>query len=335
MLLCLERAGFIEPSALHGTKVNRPRQRYGTAAGGMVDAGHCLRQNHAVTDRYYSLRRLSPFQGMLQVVDIDSAMAYSSDGRHWQVRCRNHQGHFRTIGVWSEDTRGIIGRCRDAAALDDALRTRPPLPFPQDDPYELWLLDKERARPLALLSSRQHVTGLGIPHDLGWRAFPVTDTRFFAPSLVAVDAARPEGSRPLPHGNALERQVNAAARPLAAVQWFLRHADGSGTGLQGARLSDNLAGRRLDADDFPELLVAEEWDGAAERCLVQEYHDWNAAGLLALQRLSSQTRRRLETAACRQPELLTAVYPLIPVVLNAEAMKIALVAARLLEAVER
>ena len=287
-----------------------------------------------MSDRYYySLRRLSPFQGMLQVVDVDSAMAYSSDGRQWQVRCRNHLGHFRTIGLWSEDTRDIIGRCRDAATLDTALRLRPALPFPQNDPYELWLLEKESARPLALLSSRQRLTGLGIPHDLGWRAFPVADNRFVAPSLAALDAARPQGSHPLPHGNALERQINGAARPLAAVQWFQRHADGSGTGLHGARLPDTLAGRRLAADDFPELLVSEEWDDPAERCLVQEYHDWNAASLLALQSLSSPTRRRLESAACRQPESLSAVYPLLPVVLNAEAMKVALVAARLLQAV--
>ncbi len=284
-------------------------------------------------NRYYSLRRLSPFQGMLQVVDVDSAMAYSSDGRRWQVRCRNHLGHFRTIGVWSETTREIISRCRDAAELDAALHARPSLPFPQDDPYELWLLDKKSAQPLALLSSRQRFAGLGIPHDLAWRAFPVSDNRFVAPSLAAVDAARPEGSRPLPHGNALERLINGAARPLAAVQWFQRHTDGSGTGLQGARLPDGLDGRRLAAADFPELLATEKWDDPAERCLVQEYHDWHAASLLGLQRLSPSTRRRLESAACRQPETLSAAYPLIPVVLNMEAMRVALVAARLLQAV--
>ncbi len=291
-----------------------------------------MRQNHTVTDRYYSLRRLNPFQGMLQVVDVGGAMAYSSDGRHWQIRCRNQFGHFRTVGVWSEDARDFIWRCRDAVALDAALRSRPPLPFPQDDRYELWLLEKRSARPLALLSSRQQVTGLGIPHDLGWRAFLVADTGFIASSLAAVDAARPAGAHPLPHGNALERQINGAARPLVVVQWFQRHADGSGTGLQGARLPDDLARRHLETNDFPELLVSEEWDDPAERCLVQEFHDWNAAGLLALQDLSSRTRRRLESAACRQPESLSAVYPLIPLVLNAEAMKVALVAARLLQA---
>ncbi len=285
-----------------------------------------------MTDRYYSLRRLSPFQGMLQVVDVGDAMAYSSDGRRWQVRCRNHFGHFRTIGVWSESVRDLLDRCRDAAELDAALRTRPSVPFPQADPFELWLLDKESAQPLALLSSRQRAAGLGFPNDLGWRAFPVADNRFVAPSLAATDAARPEGSHPLPHGNALERQVNGAARPIAAAQWFQRHLDGSGTGLQGVRLPDGLVGRRLAASEFPELLVTEEWEGLAEQCLVQDYHEWHAAGLLGLQHLSPSTRRRLESAACRQPEMLPAAYPLIPVILNAEAMQVALVAARLLDA---
>ncbi len=282
--------------------------------------------------QYYSLRRLSPFQGMLQVIDSGDAMAYSSDGLTWQVRCRNHLGHFRTVGVWGGNRGDVFGRCRDAARLEAALQERPPLPFPQDDPFELWLLDKTSARPLALLSSRQKLAGLGIPHDLGWRAFAVSDNRFVAPSLEAIDAARPEGARPLPHGNVLERQVNGAARPLAAVQWFQRHADGGGTGLQGAGIADRLAGRHLAAADFPELLVSEDWNDAAERRLVQEYHDWCAASLLGLQGLSQAVRRRLESAACRQPESLTPVYPLLPVVLNREAMRIALVAARLLQA---
>ena len=76
----------------------------------------------------------SPFQGTLRVVDVESAMAYSSDGRHWQVRRRNRLGHFRTVGVWSERARDVIGRCRDAEVLNAALRSRPPLPFPQYNP---------------------------------------------------------------------------------------------------------------------------------------------------------------------------------------------------------
>ncbi len=91
-------------------------------------------QNHTVGGRYYSLRRLSPFQDTLRVVDVESAMAYSSDGRHWQVRRRNRLGYFRTVGVWSERARDVIGRCRDAEVLNAALRSRPPLPFPQYNP---------------------------------------------------------------------------------------------------------------------------------------------------------------------------------------------------------
>jgi len=287
-----------------------------------------------MTVRYYSLRRLSPYEGMLQVIDAVDATAYSFDGRRWHVRCRNQFGHFRTIGVWSEGTSDSdsIARCRDAKILDTAMRARPSLPFPQDDHFELWLLDKENARPLALLSSRQQIAGLGTPQDLNWLAFPLEDSRFIAPSLAAIDAARPSGSRPPPHRNVLERQVNQAARPLAAVQWFERHADGSGTGLKGARLSETLISRHLAASDFPELLILEGWDDPAQRRLAQEYHDWNAARLLTLQNLSPPTRRRLELAACRQPETLSRVHQLIPVFIDPDAIKIALVAARLLEA---
>ncbi|MHB8456040.1 MAG: hypothetical protein ACYDDO_15440 [Acidiferrobacterales bacterium] len=287
-----------------------------------------------MTPRYYSIRRLSPFEGMLQVVDTGDAMAYSFDGRSWHVRCRNQFGHFRTVGHWSETASDNIARCRDAELIDTALRARPPLPFIQDDPFELWLLDKESTQPLALLSCRQQAAGLGIPLDLNWLAFPLDDNRFMAPTLAAIDAHRPAGARPPPHRQVLERQINRAARPLAAVQWFQRHADGSGTGLQGARLPDTLGWRSLAAEDFPELLVSEHWDDPAEQRLVQEYHDWNAASLLVLQRLSPATRRRLEQAACRQPEALPGVYRLIPDFMDAEAMKVALVAARLLAAAD-
>lgn len=287
-----------------------------------------------MTAHYYSLRRLSPFEGMLQVVEAGDATAFSFDGVQWHVRCRNESGHFRLVGVWSEADSTGIARCRDAEALEDALRKRPRLPFPQDDPFELWLLDKANARPLALLSGRHQQMGLSIPHDLNWIAFPLEENRFVAASLLAVDAARPPGARPPPHRSVLERQVNQAARPLAAVQWFERHPDGSGTGLQGVRLPENLWGRHMAESDFPELLVSEEWNARSQRGLVEEYHEWNAARLLTLQRLSPTTRLRLEEAACRQPETLPEVYRLIPEFIDIDAIKAALVAARLLAAAE-
>ncbi len=285
-----------------------------------------------MTVHYYSLRRLSPFEGMLQVVEVEDSTAFSFDGVRWHIRCRNESGHFRMVGVWSEQTHTSIGRCRDAEVLENALHNRPRLPFPQEDPFELWLLDKANSQPLALLSGRHQQMGLSMPNDLNWIAFSTEENRFVSASLKAVDAARPRGAHPPPHRSVLERQVNQAARPLAAAQWFQRHPDGSGTGLQGVRLSEDLLGRRLVESDFPELLVSEEWAEASKRFLVEEYHEWNAARLLTLQRLSPSTRLRLEHAACRQPETLPEVYRLIPEFIDLDAIKTAMVAARLLAA---
>jgi hypothetical protein len=119
---------------------------------------------------------------------------------------------------------------------------------------------------------------------------------------------------------------------MPAAQWFERHSDGSGTGRSGLRLQDDEEGRTLVAEEFPELLISEDWDNELQRGLVDDYHDWYAASLLAHQNLSTATRERLEKAACKRPKPLLAVYPLIPEILDRDAIDVALVSARLMNA---
>ena len=126
--------------------------------------------------------------------------------------------------------------------------------------------------------------------------------------------------------------MNVVSRPLPAAQWFERNDDGSGTGRQGLRLEDDEPGRRLPSEDFPELLITSKWDDEVQRGLVDDYHGWYAAWLLAHQNLSRATRERLERAACRHPQRLLASYPLIPEIIDQEAIDIALVSAKLMNA---
>jgi hypothetical protein len=91
-------------------------------------------------------------------------------------------------------------------------------------------------------------------------------------------------------------------------------------------------GQTLPRSAFPELLVDEQWDDARDARLIGEYHDWNAAQLLAHQPLARATRLRLEQAACRQPEKLLDPFPMIPEIIDEDAMKVALVQARLMRA---
>ena len=87
-----------------------------------------------------------------------------------------------------------------------------------------------------------------------------------------------------------------------------------------------------DSDDFPELLISEDWEDPTQQGLVADYHNWYASSLLAHQNISYETRQRLEQAACQRPTALLANYPLIPEIIDQEAIDVALVSARLMNA---
>lgn len=270
---------------------------------------------------YYALRRFCPYQGMIQVVDVGAARAYSTDGRHWTVRLQN-----------PADTRPAIQNAT-ADDLMQALNERPPLPFPQQDRVELWLLDKRTRLPLALVKTRRAVADIDDVKDPSWRPF-LTNSGFQCDALNAAHAARrPAATLPPRAQDVLERQVNLAARPLPVLQWFERLSDGGGIGHDGLRVDDALRNRQLPRDAFPELLVADSWEDAMEQAVVRDYHAWHAPLLLAHQNLTHATRRWLESAAQRHPARLLDNYAMFPEVLDRDAMQVALVSAKLIQAV--
>ncbi|HHJ14579.1 MAG TPA: hypothetical protein ENJ79_09425 [Gammaproteobacteria bacterium] len=279
---------------------------------------------------YYGVRRLGPYLGVIQVIDVGDACAYSANGRSWRIRQQTASGRFRWGVARQGDPRDPV-RIANAPGLVEALEQHPPVPFPIRDRYELWLLDAEARQPLALLATRYREQDMGEVRDPHWHAFPTLDTAFVSPTLSAWASAHPR-RRHTPHRDELESRVNMASRPLPAAQWFERHADGSGTGLGGLRLAAGEAGRRLPADTFPELLVREQWADGLTRGLIRDYHDWCAGTLLAHQNLRRTTRQRLERAACKRPLPLLESWPLIPEVLDEEALRVALVSARLMNA---
>ena len=275
---------------------------------------------------YYALRRFCPYQGVIQVVDVGGARAYSTDGRHWTVRLQ------------SPNARGLAGGPADASetTADDlmkALNDRPPLPFPQQDRVELWLLDKQSHLPLALVKTRRSIDEIDAVKDPSWRPFLSTTTGFQCAALAAGTQRRASGPiTPARAQDVLERQVNLAARPLPRLQWFQRLDDGSGLGHDGMRVDEHLLGRHLPAEAFPELLVSAVWDDPTTRALVQDYHAWHAPLLLAHQNLSRATRDWLERAVHRCPAKLLDNYAMFPEVLDKDAMQVALVSAKLIQA---
>ncbi|MCO6412767.1 MAG: hypothetical protein J5I92_08490 [Thiogranum sp.] len=281
---------------------------------------------------YYGVRRLGPYLGVIQVIDVGDACAYSTNGHTWRVRQQTSSGTFRW-GVTQVTDEGLDKtRIVNADNLVEALRYHPPVPFPIRDRYELWLLNNRTRAPLALLRTRylaREMEPVGDPH---WRPFLLTDTRFVSPTLERKERQTPVRGWKTPHRDQLETQVNLASRPYPAAQWFERQADGSGIGHDGLRVADAERGRTLPNEQFPELLISEDWDDQTQRGLVDDYHDWYAASLLAHQNLSTGTRQRLEQAACKRPQALLSSYPLIPEVLDSDAIEVALVSAKLMNA---
>ena len=200
---------------------------------------------------YYGVRRLSPYLGVIQVIDVGDACAYSTNGQTWRVRQQTAAGHFRWGVTQVSDGNVDQVRIVNADKLVEALQNRPPVPFPIRDRYELWLLNRKTRKPLALLKTRYKAREMEEVSDPHWRPFLMTDTDFVSPTLQHKQSRQPERGWPTPHRDQLERQVNAASRPLAAAQWFERHRDGSGTGRSGLRLKPDETVRTLEPEAFP------------------------------------------------------------------------------------
>ena len=277
--------------------------------------------------RYYALRRVNPYRGVVQHVDIGEASASSHDGLTWHLRADDGFGWVRPVGVWEEGKGLIAGQPRGLEDLLAALETRPPLPFPIHDVHELWLLDRENGQPLALLGTDQGVSRGGENTEVQWYPFVLSYTGFNSQVLAERDALTPKPGDA--HRDFLARIVNHAARPHAVTQWFRRGQDGAGHGETGRRLPYEWRDREVAAAHFPELLVREHWNNRLEESVISDYHRWLAPLLLLWPRLSRATRLRLELQACENPHWLTRVYRLLPEQIEPDRIRAALVAARL------
>lgn len=281
---------------------------------------------------YYGIRRFSPYLGVIQVIDVGDACAYSGNGRSWRIRQRTASGYFRwgATLVSGDDTSRV--RIVNGDNLLEALKNRPPVPFPMRDKYELWLLNKKTGEPMALLKTCYKADDMDEVNDPHWRPFALADKGFASETLDQLEQGSAIRGRRTPHRDRLESLVNQASRPLPVAQWIERRADGSGVGCEGLRVEQDRVGRHYPAAVFPELLISESWERPEEQALVNDYHDWLASQLLAHQNIGTGTRARLERAVCRRPQGLLNAYPLIPEILDEDALDVAMVSARLMSA---
>jgi len=284
--------------------------------------------------RFYSTRRLCPYFGTVQVIELPGCRAISPDGLTWQVQIQNRiaevggRTRYSTYGIWREDGSGDLIENEQTQVYISTLRNRPRLPFALADRLELWLLDGRDGLPLALLNSSLSTTRPPQPSEARWKAVPPGDTLFVSASLAVLQAT---GSVPADdgqtHGEVLEHTVQEAAGPLPRAQWFRRAADGSGIGQGGLGLEGDSASRRLPAEAFPELLVRERWRDDVAADLVRDYHAHLSAWLLTHPDLTRETRAQLEHDACRRASELYRLRHVLPEILNPEKLKVAMVEA--------
>jgi hypothetical protein len=302
--------------------------------------------------RCYAVRRLNPFEGVLQVVESGSARAYSADGRGWQVQVLSRRPdhtwrsasdaapveQFFNFGLW--DAASGLHRVRANPVMDiGAMQAAAErlvghlrgidarLPFALADRFERWLTDDD-GQPVALLAATDQRGRLADIRVTRWQAVRAPDHGFIAPSLLACG----ETDAQL-HAGRLEAQVGHRGRHVA---WYERDPDGRGTrvhpGSSARPDGDPAAGagaHELAAAAFPELGLTQDWDDPAARALTEDYLAWRAPRLLMLQHISRDRRAWLEGHACRQATELASGYRLFPDIVDRARVEAARVEARL------
>lgn len=300
----------------------------------------------------YGVRRLNPFLGVIQVVDIGDARALSEDGVHWEIQVLAAQPEhdwrspnrfepvmrFFRFGVWEPEAglrRVPVSPILDldamlagSEALIEALSgCLEQFPFALGDFYELWLLDT-RQRPIALVASTANALQIRAVRPDPWSATILSDHSFHSVALSAAGVPERLGHNPREHASRLEKLVRDGAGHPPRQCWFQRSQDGSGVAVNPDSVEPSPE-TSLPDSEFPPLLLRQDWRDDMDTALVQNYLAWCAPRLLTLTNLDDVTRGWLEQEARSQALLIESYYRLYPKVVHKELIDTARVEARL------
>jgi len=293
----------------------------------------------------FSQRMLNPFRGVMNVIEVGSADAVTTDGVHWILYLHDEalQGMASDgdmdietpdikFGVWSQ--RAGLTRAPLISTMEyDAIQQQglelltivkeyaDKVPFALKDNYELWLLDKYCDKPLALLHSVCFENDLQEYQPNHWR-----------PGLRCQDSFNSQFlekqiNNGLNHADWLAQQVEASAGNWNYTQWFLRDENSNGVGLQSSSNTNSLAGRVLSKDEFPILMLNDNWIEDDTSTVVKEFFSWQSPFLLLLQHLTDESRLSLEKLASKHVNRLFKMQHLLPKVIDHKTIKSALVEA--------
>ena len=293
----------------------------------------------------YSQRILNPFRGVMNIISTGGADAVTIDGLNWTLYIHDNfdcptddpEEFFEIempdirFGDWNKKS-GLIRspliasyhyseiQAIGQALLDAVLQYADLCPYPFEDKYELWLLDKNTSEPLALLDSVCKKTELNNPDNLTWEA-GLRCKQEFMKEFSLSDGQNTSA------GEFLNRIINNRAGENPSAQWFYRNRFSYGKGLTGTNLKQQLVGRELSARIFPKMLVQEQWPDKTKESLIKAFIHWLSPYLLVLDFLRDKQRENLELTAKNHALLVDKMFPLYPKVINQQAINAARVEA--------
>jgi hypothetical protein len=272
--------------------------------------------------RCYALRRLNPFLGVIQVVQTPSGRATSSNGVVWDIQiltqapadwgslgAGNRGNAWYRYGLWSERDglahRPVAAQSNDSQLrrdsehlIDQVRRNLDRLPYALADRRELWLLDAEQQKPLALLHAM-------LPDAKPPRPEP----RYWTACLGQQGVA---GQRRFPGTVELESQVKTRAGFNINRAWVTWNTERT-----SIVAGDNTL---VEDDGFSAFGIREDWPDAEDQQRVQRYIDWAAPALLTLPYLNDAQRKRLESSLSDQAVSIEYHWRLYPKVLDKDKL---------------
>ena len=231
----------------------------------------------------FSERLLPPYSGQVQIAESEIYRALTMDGLVWEIQYVN-RSHLRVATLSASDIKAhaLSPELTEQGTSDPQLKelldylTSVELPFPATDHFEYWLLDPQDKLPLALIfSCSQEAQMDKFPESPEWTALPS--------AVMPVEKTEQEEQNNAPPVNyRLESLVRerSGTRPLA--QWFNRQLS--------------------DSEDFPPLMIREDWQDESQQQLCKRNIERQAPRLLMLHGIPEGERARLEN--CCRPQAM-------------------------------
>jgi hypothetical protein len=239
----------------------------------------------------------------------------------WERAGRDSQRKiFYRFGMWSMDD-GLLKRASspaedqgyfDLATKCEALveyvqAHHQRLPFKLQDNRELWLFDSTSQSPLVLLASLRPDASLPRSEPIGWSC--------------CIGANGSPSQRRFPQAQDLETQVRQRAGCNMKKYWIERSVGGDGV--------VETTGEAISANQFPVLLLQENWVNDEQQRRACDYIKWISPSLLTLQHLDKATRTRIENNLNVQAISIEHHWHLYPEIINQKLLKAARVQSRI------